>query len=315
MPEGDARPGRGIILIADTSDERCESLCCAVRAVGLNVWQVGDVYLGLGEILARVSVPPAAVVVKADNLDASEIEFFSLAGRLVGGEHVHVLGGPAVDGGLIRSAIAASATVLETGDLVEWAQSLAEPVASEQIPDAAPVPTCQERVEAADAMPKDDSLRESAELAPEPAVPAECDVSPEPAPPAQGPSGASIHPDAEASGEPHTGIQDEQSPDSAVEPESSPSAVPVARPIEVPGPWGHDVPNGGAGASEADNGGPAASFPWRPSPDRPTRTPPSARAIEHPPLRGPTEVELTREELDALLDDRTTPPDSWRTRR
>ncbi len=331
----------GVILVASESDERCERLGLALAGVGVEVLEVPDVYLALGELVACSREHPVAVVVQASCVEGSEAEFFPMARRLVRDVRTYVLQARVGEERAVATAVSAGATVLETNtlSLKEWASSLVQPARQPGAPgdDLAaetagpvPAPAVAPRMNWASAEPEmlieeiaepvepeppsdtDDIRRpESASAALEDlateAVPAVSEI------PLGCPAGEeSAEAEATEAPEPEKPRQDERVPES--------QDVRFARPIEVPASWGQ--PGGEAESNSpirAEDDGVIPAVPWCPPAGRPARTPPSARGISHTPTPGPTappneDLHLTREELDALLGDPADPPNLRRFR-
>jgi|GEM_PF-3422091 len=125
-------------------------------------------------------------------------------------------------------------------------------------------------------------------------------------------------PDADASAEPlDSGSPSDEGPpyDDVPEPQAAPQPPrqpPVARPLRIPG-WPEFRPPAGPTSQEPDEESPRAAVPWNPPPGRPTRTPPGG-AQGAPPRPSNPEVELTQDELDALLGPESQSPDGRRSK-
>lgn len=125
-------------------------------------------------------------------------------------------------------------------------------------------------------------------------------------------------PDASAPAEPDHlgGPSDDGAPCGDVpEPQEArqpPREPPVARPVRIPG-WPEFRSPAGPTPPEPDEESPRAAVPWNPPPGRPTRTPPPPAQGASPRASNP-EVELTQDELDALLGPESQWPDGRRSK-
>jgi len=293
-----------VIVVAGDAAQRAAVICRALGAAGIEVIRLPDVYAALGELAADGVGTTRAAVVQAGCIESTEIEFFPLANRLApGGTYVFADG----DGeeATLRAALAAGAKKLDLSDLAEWAEALAD-LPSGTKPDNVAEPSAPADPEAPAPPPSEPTGSEPHINQPTPPTPPE-------------PTSATMVADGEpADPLPQVPVEDRKPAAGAPAVESKPVATPdirVARPIAIPGDWRRpSSPQNGDDRSEDD--GPAPAVPWRPQANRPTRTPPSARAIspvtpEHPDGG----VELTREEIDALLDRPTDGPESGRRHR
>lgn len=322
-----ATAGRGatVILVASARNERVERVRLVLAATGMTIIQHPDVYIGLGELVSRATDPPRAVVVEAGCAAGSEAEFFSLVGRILRGGRAYVFGDAVADRGLLATAAGAGAGVLDMNGLADWAMSLAASAGFSSDKGAIDQPT----VEPA----PDDSLRGSLQQESSPEEDGDVSEVDSPETDLSGPSDQPPTEESDAGGafESEASFSDDESsigvPRGSEETEDECSANPepkptiaaaaadrrIARPIEVPTHWlsSGACPDGHPVVSGEDAPGPAV--PWRPASGRPTRIPPTARAIE--PIPRPSDAsaaKLTREELDALLGDSDEPPETRR---
>ena len=374
MSSGSTHRAGRVVVVSNASTECSGAIAGVLEAAGLEVIGLPDVYSAMGEIAgSRNGVPVCGVVVQADSgcLEASEAEFFALAGRLVPGGRVCVYAGSRGDADLVAAAVAAGAGVLDVASLADWAHRVASPVNAPSgetgrtcdlpvAPSLSRGPVnipCQEAGEAggvgfAGASPDrlvavdEYRLTESERCFPDGGAPGdgsgaegrqvtEPEVSRDngrivelPAEPAAEPGPEGPVPSAEPSigaaasadqtpAETFTSEKDVAESASAAasgEERARPLQVPpVARPIALSECWGSGA-SGAGGQDETDaEGVPFVAVPWRPSPNRPARTPPNRNAGTH--VRGTErdpEVELTQEELDALLGSNLDEPDSRR---
>ena len=308
-----------VIVIANAAGERCAQICRALGAGGIDVIRLPNVYVALGEIAADSNPATRAVVVQAAGLDSTEMEFFSLASRHIRG-NVYVFAESVSEDPAFRAAVAAGATGLGANDLCEWAEGLAE------TPPAPATDNADDSGETPRFTPPDVAARPQAPIPEpirdEPAEPPPRDVGPvesNKTPPAAVDeiAVATEAPTAEPAEQPAAAVEDRAPAIEARAPESKPISLPdirVARPIAIPHEWPLRP-----GSPQANDAGPTTddttipAVPWRPSANRPMRTPPSARAAEPvPPDRLGSDVELTHEELDALLGSPTDTPESRR---
>jgi hypothetical protein len=317
MPAETVQDDPRVMVVASAAAERCAQICRALGAAGVDVVRLPDVYLALGELAGDSEHPPRAVVVQAACLESPEIEFFHLANRLIRGGGLYIFSEGSAEDGMLRAASAAGATRLDMTSLTEWATDLADasPVARTDEPPETTQEPPAEPVDAADAAPAVDAPQER----PEPA-----DLPPPLIEPVENHEPITDDPVVESMGAPSPPVEDHVPSVEVPEPEPQPQPQPlpppdvrVARPIAVPDDWPLSSASSRPGiAAQPDDDSVAPAVPWRPPANRPTRTPPSARAAGPVlPDRTAADVELTREELDALLSDPTEGPDSRRKNR
>ncbi|MGB9624857.1 MAG: hypothetical protein ACPMAQ_08340 [Phycisphaerae bacterium] len=293
-----------VIVVAGDAAQRAAVICRALGAAGIEVIRLPDVYAAMGELAADGIGITKAAVVQAGCIESTEVEFFPLANRLApGGAYVFADG----DGeeATLRAALAAGAKKLDWTDLAEWAEALADLPLGPTPDNVAepPAPTAPEP---------------PAPSAPEPSASQPHTDEPAPTTPMEPAPAATLAGDEPTDPAPQTPVEDHEPAAEAPAAESKPAPTPdirVARPIAIPVEWRRPPsPNNGDDRSEDDS--PAPAVPWRPQANRPARTPPSARAISPPTSRHPDGgVELTREEIDALLDRPTDGPESGRPQR
>jgi hypothetical protein len=313
--------GYGVFLVGDAASAAGKQVEAALIEAGARVARFADVYTALGALIAEGDTPPAGVVVDAAALHPLEEEFFTLARGILRGESLAVVTSNGQPTRRVEAARAAGAVVLTVDAVAEWAAELgpaptdaatapiesAPPEAPRDLPGREPTPeaTVPEAETASDLAaepaaapspepiewyptPEHEPPAEQSAVVPPPAAPDQ-PTTPPPAPPP--------HPDSEAPAEPAIAHPPETSDDERASDEDD-----DLRPV----------------------------VPWRPAIDRPKRTPPPARTPPPPygtgadagppgasaPESGianeaspdPQRVELSREELDALLGLPKDPP-------
>lgn len=325
MPAETAANEPQVIVVATAAAERCAQICRALGAVGVEVIRSSDVYLALGEIAASSAAPPRTVVVQAASLESSELEFFALASRLLHG-CAFVFGESQAEEGMVRTAVAAGAIRLDMDDLSEWATTLADSTAIPPQTTDNPTEIAEEPgpspldVRPEPPTPAPEAMRESCVTSPPSIADPVEDCEPEPAAEITDTAPATDTPDVASAETQAPSVQDCE-PATEMRPvDSRPlptSDLRIARPIAIPHEWPLRPAGQKANSNaEADDDGAVPAVPWRPPVSRPARTPPSARAAGPAlPDRLDSDVELTREEIDALLNDPTATPDSRRHNR
>lgn len=289
MNDGAASRRPRVIIVADGEDQRFDALACAVNSFDIDTTPHADVYLAMGDIAGLSDDLPVAVVVSMDAIEPADMEFFSLVRRHLNASSLYVLPGRFGNGGLLREALAAGIRCIDMTKADLWAATL--------VPDhryegpARPLRTESKPVQAAEGidLPKHPLVAgslEQAEPVPRPIKPTERRwVPPEQddrsQPKAAGSSTLSLR---LAQPEP---VAEAQEPEIIREECILDESLPVAD------------------CETVDDGANRTPVPWKPASNRPMRTPPGA--VKEPPRSQMSstakdqDIELTREELDALL--------------
>lgn len=279
MTAGTASPAPRVVFLVGESAPSYQTVRAALAAVGVEVVRVGDVFLAMGEIVRSRTDKPLAVLVDPDAVDPSETSFFRLAARMLAPTALCVLPGSPSRRLVRREAEASGAIGVDPAAAGVWAAGLVEAcVARPERPEPLERPSTRRPVGAA-------GLVRPSTTEPSASTPRERGDVPDltaariaaPSPPER-PRLRLAHA------------------------EPAPAPRPLSQPDDVV------VASGGEAAADspAETDAPAAPVPWKPAANRPIRTRPGAAAVPPPAdsSHRPTDadVELTSEELDALLD-------------
>lgn len=369
-----------VLVVMDRASDGMRSALASPAATDTAVVYVPDALAAMGELVSRAATPPQALIVWARPpcLERHEVEFFTLASRLLGGGRVYVVSEPGVDPAITQAAIAAGATLIAPSKISEVIQHahIAAP------PPAAPPVTPHDDVTGVDAT-REDVPREAPRVQRAAGRTLEDDPPPRAAEPLRTPRIRLVDDAAEveADADEETGVDfdadvdadieaaisaeaDDETEDVAAEADAvaehevdveaepddvslasadtvdvdldreavdaapapaptndTPTAPPAVETLRRAASEQSDDGSDAAESSDDDSRGTAAektgpsgadddrsfvAVPWRPPPGRPMRTPPRAPQREpapglHSAHRSAPDVELTAEELDALL--------------